>query len=93
MRHDGLLFASGWHISGDEYTQFVVDEAIARYHADGLEATLAYYSSPDSVDAQFYAPTALLKNMTAMLTGRQKERPEDLAIPGEQRHVCVDRKI
>ena len=41
----------------------------------------------------FYAPTALLKNMTAMLTGRQKERPEDLAIPGEQRHVCVDRKI
>ena len=41
----------------------------------------------------FYEPTALLKNMTAMLTGRQKERPEDLAIPGEQRHVCVDRKI
>ena len=36
----------------------------------------------------FYEPTALLKNMTAMLTGRQKERPEDLAIPGEQRHVC-----
>ena len=30
------------HISADEYTQFVVDEAIARYHAEGLEATLAY---------------------------------------------------
>ncbi len=37
-----------------DYTQFVVDEAIARYHADGLEATLAYYNSPDSVDAQWY---------------------------------------
>ena len=54
VRHDGLLFASGWHISADEYTQFVVDEAIARYHAEGLDSTLAYYNSPDSVDAQWY---------------------------------------
>ena len=54
VRHDDLLFASGWHISADEYTKFVVDEAIARYHADGLEATLAYYNNPDSVDAQWY---------------------------------------
>ena len=54
VRHDGLLFASGWHISADEYTQFVVDDAIARYHADGLETNLAYYSNPDSVDAQWY---------------------------------------
>ena len=52
VRHDGLLFASGWHISADEYTKFVMDGAIARYHADGLEATLAYYNNPDSVDAQ-----------------------------------------
>ena len=54
VRHDGLLFASGWHISADEYTQFVVDEAISRYNARGLEATLAYYNNPDSVDAQWY---------------------------------------
>ena len=54
VRHDGLLFASGWHISADEYTQFVVDEAIARYHAEGLDSTLAYYNNPDSVDAQWY---------------------------------------
>ena len=54
VRHNGLLYASGWHISADEYTKFVVDEAIARYHADGLEATLAYYNSRDSVDAQWY---------------------------------------
>ena len=45
MRHDGLLFASGWYVSADEYTQFVVDEAIARYHADGLETTLPYYDN------------------------------------------------
>ena len=54
VRHDGLLFASGWHISADEYTKFVVDEAIARFHAEGLEATLVHYNSPDSVDAQWY---------------------------------------
>ena len=54
VRHDGLLFASGWHISADQYTKFAVDEAIARYHADGLEAALAYYNNPDSVDAQWY---------------------------------------
>ncbi len=54
VRHDGLLFASGWHISADEYTKFVVDEAIDRYNAAGLESTLAYYNDPDNVDAQWY---------------------------------------
>ncbi|MCY4583529.1 MAG: hypothetical protein OXE50_12165 [Chloroflexi bacterium] len=54
VRHDGLLFASGWHVSADAYTQFVVDEAIARYSAAGLDATLAYYNDPESVDAQWY---------------------------------------
>ena len=54
VRHNGLLFASGWHISADEYTKYVVDEAIARFHADGLEETLAYYNDPKSVDAQWY---------------------------------------
>ena len=54
VRHDGLLFASGWHISADQYTRFVVEEAIARLHSDGLEPTLEYYGSPQSVDGQWY---------------------------------------
>ena len=54
VRHDGLLFASGWHISADEYTKYVVDEAIARYHAEGLEASLEHYTSAASVDGQWY---------------------------------------
>ncbi len=54
VRHDGLLFASGWHISADEYTKFVVDEAIERYRSSGLNPTLAYYSDASSVDAQWY---------------------------------------
>ena len=54
VRHDGLLFASSWHISADEYTIFVVDEAIASFHADGPEEALAYYNNPDSVDSKWY---------------------------------------
>ena len=54
VKHDGLLFASGWHISADEYTKYVVDEAIDRYRAAGLEETLAYYKNADSVDGQWY---------------------------------------
>ena len=55
VRHDGLLFASGWHISADEYTKYVVDEAIARYQAVGLEGHLwDTTTSTDSVDAQWY---------------------------------------
>ena len=54
VRHDGLLFASGWHAPADEYTQFVVEEAIVRYTTVGLDATLAYYGDPESVDAQWY---------------------------------------
>ena len=40
VRHDGMLFASGWYVPADEYTKFFVQEAIARYHARGLEGTL-----------------------------------------------------
>ena len=54
VRRDGLLFSSGWHVSADEYTHFVVDEAIARYRAAGLEATRAYYNDPANVNAQWH---------------------------------------
>ena len=54
VRHDGLLFTSGWYVSADEYTRFVVDEAIAHYHAEGVDDALAYYNNPDSADAQWY---------------------------------------
>ena len=37
-----------------EYTRHVVDNAIARYEAQGLEATLAHYNRPESIDGQWY---------------------------------------
>ena len=37
-----------------EYTRFFVENAIARYETQGLDATLAHYNSPQSVDGQWY---------------------------------------
>ena len=37
-----------------EFTRFFVDSAIARYEAEGREATLDYYNSLESVDGQWY---------------------------------------
>ena len=37
-----------------EYTRFFVESAIARYETQGLEATLALYNSPQSLDGQWY---------------------------------------
>ncbi len=36
------------------YTQWFVEQAIARYERDGREASLAYYNSPQSIDGQWY---------------------------------------
>ncbi|MCY3921173.1 MAG: hypothetical protein OXG27_02090 [Chloroflexi bacterium] len=36
------------------YTQWFVEQAIARYDRVGREATLAYYNSPESINGQWY---------------------------------------
>ncbi|MCY3924030.1 MAG: cache domain-containing protein [bacterium] len=62
VRHDDLIFGSGWHRSGEvpaksdvaAYTQHLVIEAIERYEADGREAVIEYYNNPDTVDGQWY---------------------------------------
>ena len=37
-----------------ELTRAYVEAGIARYERDGLEATVAYYNSPASIDGQWY---------------------------------------
>ena len=37
-----------------EYTKFFVNNAISRYETQGLNATLAYYNRPESIDSQWY---------------------------------------
>ena len=58
--HDGITFGSGWYEEGPRktdapaYTEAVVQQAINLYEAVGLEDTVAYYNTPESVDGQWY---------------------------------------
>ena len=47
-RRDGLLFASGWYIDADAFTEQLVSVAVDRFREGGLEATIAYFASPGS---------------------------------------------
>ena len=37
-----------------DYTKFLVRDAISRYESEGLDATVAYYNTRESVDGQWY---------------------------------------
>ena len=39
VRHDGLLFASGWYVNADEFTKSLVFAAVNKFRSAGLEAT------------------------------------------------------
>ncbi len=67
IRHDGLIFASGYYAGEPEtgppawrdadpreYTVQYVNEAIARYERDGLESMLNYYNSVASFEGEWY---------------------------------------
>ena len=47
VRHDGLLFASGWYVDADDFTKALVATAIEVFRAGGLEGVLAYFASPE----------------------------------------------
>ena len=48
VKHDGLLFASGWYINADEFTKAMVSTAARVFRQAGLEGTIAYFASPGS---------------------------------------------
>ncbi len=62
IKHDHLIFASGWYerdisldgASAASYTRSIVEQAVARYDANGRDATIDYYNTPESVDEQYY---------------------------------------
>ena len=49
IRHDGLLFASGWYVNADEFTKSFVSAAVSKFRSVGLEATVEYFTGPESV--------------------------------------------
>ncbi len=60
VEYDGMTFGSGWYEPGPAksdnpaYTQAFVEQAISLYDAVGLEDTLTYYNSQESIDDQWY---------------------------------------
>ncbi len=55
--HEGLVFSAGHSLlqeNVEEATKDYVNRAIERYQQEGLDATIAYYNSQDSVEGQFY---------------------------------------
>ncbi len=66
VRHDGLIFVSGWYqvlptlslgvtkTDPAEYTVAFVDRALRHYEAHGRENTVAHYNTPESVDGSWY---------------------------------------
>ena len=55
--HDGMVFWAAHSIlleNVEHATKEYVSNAIARYDAEGLDSTIAYHNSPQSLDGQFY---------------------------------------
>ena len=52
--HDGLIFGAGWYTEPASYTEYLVNQAIDMYEADGREAALDHYNDPSTVDGQWY---------------------------------------
>ena len=67
VRHDGLIFSSGYYAGGPEsgappwqdadpkdYTVDYVERAVERYEREGLESMLNYYNSVASFEGEWY---------------------------------------
>ena len=60
VRHDGLIFGSGWYADGPTrsdppaYTVAFVERGLALYELLGAEEAVAYYNTPESTDGPWY---------------------------------------
>ena len=57
VRHDGLIFASGYYPVVEDpraYTVGYVEQALEYYKREGREATVAHYNSAASIDGDWY---------------------------------------
>ena len=48
VKHGGLLFASGWFVEADQFTQSLVAAAVGKYRSVGLNETLEYFAGPET---------------------------------------------
>ncbi len=68
VRHDGLLFGSGWYIDSEEFLPQLMSESAEHFRRGGLEAILDFYNDPQGISAGLI-PTAEYYNSTDTLDG------------------------
>ncbi len=68
VRHDGLLFASGWHIDSDSFLPEFIAESVVHFREGGLDAILDFYNNPTCISAGLI-PVATYYNSTDTLDG------------------------
>ena len=68
VRHDGLLFASGWYINTDEFVPQLISESAEHFRTGGLEAILEFYNDPQGISTGLI-PTVEYYNSTDTLDG------------------------
>ena len=80
VRHENLIFGSGWYerdVSLEDdpstYARSLVDRAITRYSAEGSDATIDYYNTPESVDGQWYVFILQADDLRTLANGARPE--------------------
>ncbi len=68
VRHDGLLFGSGWYINTEDFAPQLISEAAEHFRHGGLEAALEYYNDPLGISVGLI-PIAEYYNRTKTLDG------------------------
>ena len=66
VRHDGLLFGSGWYIDADEHIKSLVTATVSKFNSVGLEGTIEYFASPESVPAGLAATIDYYNNIDSV---------------------------
>ena len=84
VRHENLIFGSGWYerevsleSTPSAYARALVEQAVARYDAEGKDATLVRYNDPASVDGQYYVLIIDSSDLRAVANGA---RPDLVAL-------------
>ncbi len=68
VRHDGLLFGSGWYIDTDEFAPQLFSAAAERFRSGGMDAFLEFSNDPSGINAGLI-PIAEYYNRTDALDG------------------------
>ncbi len=69
VRHDGLLFGSGWYVGVEKFLPQLVSEAAEHFRSGGLEAMLAFYNEPLGISSGLIPAAEYYNNNLDALDG------------------------